>query len=67
MAEAWQTEGYKLHKLNLEKQKVTFHRNIEGESHVTLPRWLTSMKIPDAARVELEDYLVYLRKKYGFN
>lgn len=65
MAEAWVTEGYKLHKLNMEKQKVTFHRNVEGMSHVILPKWLTSAKIPDAARAELDDYLAYLKKRYG--
>lgn len=33
--------------------------------HVTLPRWLTSEKKPDAARAELDDYLAYLKERYG--
>ncbi len=66
MAEAWVTEGYKLHKLDMDKQKVTFHRNVDGMSHVTLPKWLTLSKIPDAASAELDDYLSYLKRSMEF-
>lgn len=59
------TEGYKLFKLNLEKQKVTFHRVEEGMSHFAIPKWLTEKKLPDEARAELDNFLEYLRKKYG--
>ncbi len=65
MAEAWLTEGYKLAKLNLERERVTFHRAREGTSHVKLPEWLTAGKIPDGAKAEIEDFLKYIKKKYG--
>lgn len=65
MAEAWVTEGYKLFKLDLDKQKATFHRVEEGMSHFAIPKWLTAKKLPDEARAELDDFLAYLRKKYG--
>lgn len=34
-------------------------------SHVTPPKWLTSAKVPDAAKAELDDYLAYLKRRYG--
>lgn len=65
MAEAWKTERYKLSKLNLEGEKVTFHRMNGGVSHVKIPRWLTFGKIPDGANAEIEDFLLYIKKKYS--
>lgn len=65
MAEAWQTEGYKMHKLDLQNEKVTFHRNDDRVSHFSLPHWLTAKKIPDTACAELDNFLRYLGKKYG--
>lgn len=65
MAEAWVTEGYKLFRLDLEREKVTFHREEDGVSHVKIPDWLTAGKIPDEARAEIEDFFQYIRKKHG--
>ena len=65
IAEAWVTEGYELFKLDLEREKVTFHRSRDGTSHVKLPEWLTAGKIPDGARSELEDFFIYVKRKYG--
>lgn len=64
-AEAWVTEGYKLFKLNLEREKVTFHREQDGAAHVLIPNWLTDGKIPDDAKFEIEHFLRYIKKKYG--
>ena len=65
MAEAWVTEGYKIFRLSLEKEKVTFHRVLEGASHVKLPGWLKEGKIPDGAAAEIEGFLAYIKGKYG--
>lgn len=65
IAEAWVTEGYELFKLDLEREKVTFHRARDGTSHVKLPEWLTAGKIPDGARTEIEEHFKYIKKKYG--
>ncbi len=64
IAEAWITEGYILYKLNLEKMKITIHREKEGVSHIKIPAWLNG-KIPENARFELEKYFEYIKKKYG--
>lgn len=65
MAEAWATEGYKLFKLDLEREKVTFHRQEEGRAHAVLPKWVTQEKIPEEAKYELEHFFQYVKKKYG--
>ena len=65
IAEAWQTEGYCLDGLDFEKQRVTFRREERGLSHVKLPSWLVIGKVPDKARAEIEDFLAYIKKKYG--
>ncbi len=65
MAEAWVTEGYKLLKLDLEREKATFHRQEEGTAHVVIPKWVTLRKLPDEAKYEIEHFLQYVKKKYG--
>lgn len=65
MAEAWVTEGYKILRLSLEKEKVTFHRVLDGAAHVKLPKWLAERKIPDEAMAEIEGFLAYIQGKYG--
>ena len=65
MAEAWVTEGYKLFKVDLEREKATFHRQEEGTAHVVIPKWVTARKLPDEAKYEIEHFLQYVKKKYG--
>lgn len=65
MAEAWVTEGYKLFKLDFEREKATFHRQEEGTDHVVIPKWVTVRKLPDEAKYEIEHFLQYVKKKYG--
>lgn len=65
IAEAWQTEGYSLHSFDLQKQKITLHRDEEGYSKLVVPVVLTQGKIPDNARFELETHMEYVIKKYG--
>ena len=65
MAEAWVTEGYKLLKLDFEREKAMFHRQEEGTAHVVIPKWVTARKLPDEAKYEIEHFLQYVKKKYG--
>ena len=64
-AYAWLSEGYTMHKLDLKKQKVIFARAEESVSHLNVPEILTSHKIPDDAKIELEEFFEYIIKKYG--
>ncbi len=67
IAEAWLTEGYSLHSLDLGKEKITLRRDEEGVSKLTIPKVLTVGKIPDNAVFELETHMDYVIKKYGLN
>lgn len=65
IAEAWLSEGYSLHTFDLEKHKLTLHRDEEGYSKLEIPAVLTQGKIPDNARFELETHMEYIINKYG--
>ena len=65
IAEAWITEGYSLHAFDLEKKKLTWHRDEEGLSKLEVPKVLTQGKIPDNAKYELETHMQYVISKYG--
>lgn len=52
-------------KLDMQKETLRFHRCREGLVHVQLPQWLTDQKIPDDARLELQNYFNHIKNKYG--
>lgn len=52
-------------KLDMQKGPLRFHQNQEGLVHVQLPQWLTDQKIPDDARLELQNYFNHIKNKYG--
>ena len=65
IAEAWLSEGYSLYSFDLEKQKLTLHRDKEGMSKLEIPPVLLQGKIPDNAKFELETHMRYVISKYG--
>lgn len=67
IAEAWISEGYYMHKLDLKKGKVTLHREEDGVSKLIIPKVLTTGRLPDNAVFELETHMEYIINKYGLN
>lgn len=67
IAEAWISEGYYMHKLDLKKEKITLHREEDGVSKLVIPKVLTIGRIPDNAVYELETHMEYIINKYGLN
>lgn len=67
MAEAWLTEGYTMRNLDMQKEKITLHRDESGVSKLVIPDVLTSGKLPDNAVYELETHMAYVIKKYGLS
>jgi len=65
IAEAWITEGYYMHALDLKKEKVTLRRKEDGVSKLIIPKVLTSSRLPDNAVYELETHMEYIINKYG--
>ena len=64
IAEAWLTEGYKLHSINLAAEKLTLHRQ-HGMSKLQIPEVLLDGTLPDNAVYELETHMAYVIEKYG--
>ena len=67
IAEAWRTEGYTLHSLDLEKEKIKLRREEEGLSKLIIPAVLTQGKLPDNAVFELKTHMEYIINKYGLD
>lgn len=67
IAEAWRTEGYSLHSLDLEKEKVKLRREEDGVSKLVIPAVLLRGKLPDNAVFELEAHMEYVINKYGLD
>ena len=65
IAEAWRTEGYSLKRLDMGKEKITFHRDAVGASKLVIPAILMNGKLPDNAVYELERHMEYIINKYG--
>jgi hypothetical protein len=56
LSESWRGNGYKLHKLKLEEQKVTFHR-ADTSLVVEIPEQILSGRVPPNAKAEIENFL----------
>ncbi len=65
IADAWKSQGFKIYRLNLQKEKVTFHKVVDGVSGLKIPAALTRTKIPDSAAYELKKFYNHIIKKYG--
>lgn len=65
IAEAWISEGYMMHSLDIKKEKITLRRKEEGVSRLVIPEVLTQGKLPDNAIYELETHMEYVINKYG--
>ena len=67
IADAWNTEGYTMEKLDMAKGKICFRREEVGVSKLIIPKVLTSTKLPDNAVYELETHMEYIISKYGLH
>lgn len=66
IAEAWNTEGYHMEKLNLKKKVVKLKRIVPDRDHLKLPRWLSEDTVlPSDARNEIEKFISYIGAKYS--
>ena len=64
ISDSWLSNGYEIRKLNLKKKKITFART-QKFSPPQIPKIFLDGHIPQNAKIELEFFLDYLRKKYG--
>lgn len=64
ISQCWLDNGFQIHHLNIEKQKVTFHQTRKEMLSLDIPDVLMR-RIPTEAKYELENYFSYIIKKYG--
>ena len=61
----WESQGYIVQHLDLEKKKIVFRRKRENISGLILPKYLTERPLPDMAVREANEFFKHLKKKYG--
>ena len=64
---AWESEGYKIRNLSIDKQKITLYRAEDDMGKLEIPEALLNKKIPINAIWELEKHFDYIIKKYALN
>lgn len=65
ISKSWLANGYNLYRVHLDKHKIVFHRSERKNLSVDIPDVFLVGKIPSDAKFELENYFIYIRKKYG--
>jgi len=65
ISETWLSNGYKIRKLHMDKKKVVFERTTELLVPINIPEVFLRGKMPADAVAELENFFLYVRKKYG--
>ena len=66
ISDSWISNGYEIRKLNIKKRKITFAR-AQKFTQPQIPKIFLEGRIPQNAKIELEFFLDYLRKKYGLD
>lgn len=59
ISDAWRSQGYRIQRLDLRRERVVFHREVYG------PSALLQTRIPENAAYEATTFFAYLIKKYG--
>ena len=62
---AWESEGYRVKKLDLEKKKIILYRAEDDVGSLEIPPELLNKKLPVNAIWEIENHFSYIIKKYG--
>ncbi len=67
IGDTWRRHGYVIQRLHLDKKYVVFRKDNVNISKLTIPAVFLTQKIPINAKYEIENYLEYIRKKYGLS
>lgn len=65
ISDAWRSQGYRIQRLDLHRERVVFHREVYGTVGLTIPPALLQTRIPENAAYEATTFFAYLIKKYG--
>ena len=65
IAECWINNGYIIQNLHIDKGYVVFRKENTNVSKLNIPVVFLTQKIPMDAKYEIENYLEFIRRKYG--
>ena len=65
ITECWTNNGYIIQHLHLDKEYVVFRKEDTSVSKLKIPSVFLTQKIPNDAKYEIENYLEFIRRKYG--
>jgi len=65
ITECWLTNGYIIQNLHIDKEYVVFRKEDTTVSKLKIPSVFLTQKIPNDAKYEIENYLEFIRRKYG--
>ncbi len=65
IGDSWRRHGYVIQRLHIDKKYVVFRKENVSISKLSIPSVFLTQKIPINAKFEIENYLEFIRKKYG--
>lgn len=65
IGETWRKHGYVIQRLHIDKKYIVFRKENVNISKLSIPLVFLTQKIPINAKYEIENYLEFIRKKYG--
>ncbi len=65
ISDCWLNNGYVIQKLHLDKKYIVFRKENTNISKLVIPSVFLTKKIPIDAKYEIENYLGFIKKKYG--
>ncbi len=65
IAGCWLDNGYVIQRLHLDKKYIVFRKENTNISKLIIPSVFLTKKIPIDAKYEVENYLAFIKKKYG--
>ncbi len=65
IADCWLKNGFVIQKLHLDKKYIVFRKENTNISKLIIPPVFLTKKIPIDAKYEIENYLEFIKKKYG--
>lgn len=65
ITECWLNNGYVIQHLHIDKGCVVFRKENTNISKLKIPSVFLTQKIPNDAKYEIENYLEFIKRKYG--
>lgn len=64
IAESWNSQGFKLSKIDLENHKLTFEKTKFSRSKIPIPKFFYRTDLPMELVIEVKNFLLHIKEKY---